>query len=159
MKDRFSHIDKSGKLTMVDVSEKKITRRKAMAQARVVMEKDTLLMILDAKVPKGDVFACARLAGIAAAKRTGELIPLCHPLPLEWADIRFEHELEAGVLTITAEVVITAKTGAEMEALEAVSQAALTVYDMCKATDRGIVISDIMLLQKSGGKSGQWKRR
>ena len=159
MKDRFSHLDESGKLKMVDVSEKRVTRRIARAQARVVMKKDTLRMILDEKVPKGDVFACARLAGIMAAKRAGELIPLCHPLFLEWTDIRFEHELETGVLTITAEVVVTAKTGAEMEALQAVSQAALTVYDMCKAVDRGMIIENIMLLEKSGGKSGLWKRR
>ena len=159
MKDRFSHMDESGKLRMVDVSGKEVTKRTARAQARLVMNKETLRMILDEKVPKGDVFACARLAGIMAAKRTGELIPLCHPLPVEWTDVSFAHELEAGTLTITAQVVVTAKTGAEMEALQAVSQAALTVYDMCKAVDRGMVIESIMLLEKAGGKSGRWKRK
>jgi cyclic pyranopterin phosphate synthase len=159
MKKRFSHLDESGKLIMVDVSKKAVTRRTAIARCRVTMKKETLRMILDKTVPKGDVFSCARLAGIMAAKRTGELIPLCHPLPLELADVRFEPDPETGMIVIETHVVATAKTGAEMEALEAACQAALTVYDMCKAVDRGMVITELMLMEKSGGKSGPWKRR
>ena len=122
------------------------------------MRSDTLRMIVEKEAPKGDVFAAARVAGIMAAKRTGELVPLCHPLPLELVDVRFQPDAASGVLVIESRVVVTAKTGAEMEALQAASQAALTVYDMCKAVDRGMTITDLMLVEKSGGKSGTWKR-
>jgi cyclic pyranopterin phosphate synthase len=158
MKNKFSHLDDSGKLRMVDVSDKAVTKRAARARCHISMSKETLRMILDQEVPKGDVFSCAKLAGIMAAKKTGELVPLCHPLTLELVDVHFKPDLDSGVLAIETEVVVTAKTGAEMEALEAASQAALAVYDMCKAVDRGMVISDLMLVEKSGGKSGPWKR-
>lgn len=158
MKKRFSHLDESGKLKMVDVSEKAVTRRTAKACCTVKMKTETLKRIVEDKIPKGDVFSCAKVAGIMAAKKTHELIPLCHPLPIEHIDITFTHTMDKGELVINAEAVVTAKTGAEMEAMMAVAQAALTVYDMCKAVDRGIVISDLKLLEKSGGKSGSWKR-
>jgi cyclic pyranopterin phosphate synthase len=158
MNERFSHLDESGRLRMVDVSGKRVTKRTAVASCRVHMKPDTLRMITEEKAPKGDVFAAARVAGIMAAKRTGELVPLCHPLPLELVEIGFEPDEESGVLCIESRVVVTAKTGAEMEALEAASQAALTVYDMCKAIDRGMTVTDLMLVEKKGGKSGRWKR-
>ncbi|MBN2324858.1 MAG: cyclic pyranopterin monophosphate synthase MoaC [Spirochaetes bacterium] len=158
MKKRFSHLDESGKLKMVDVSGKRVTKRTAAARCRVVMKPETLRMIMEEEVQKGDVLAAARLAGIMAAKRTGDLVPLCHTLPIELVDVRFEPDAVSGVLVIESEVVVTAKTGAEMEALEAASQAALTVYDMCKAVDRGMTVTDLMLVEKSGGKSGTWKR-
>jgi cyclic pyranopterin phosphate synthase len=158
MKKRFSHLDESGRLRMVDVSGKRVTKRTAVARCTVVMKPDTLRMILEEKAPKGDVFAAARVAGIMAAKRTGELVPLSHPLPIEFVDVRFEPDVVSGALVIESSVVVTAKTGAEMEALEAVSQAALTVYDMCKAVDRGMAVTDLMLTEKSGGKSGTWTR-
>jgi cyclic pyranopterin phosphate synthase len=158
MKKRFSHLDESGRLRMVDVSGKRVTKRTAVARCTVVMKPDTLRMILEEKTPKGDVFAAARVAGIMAAKRTGELVPLSHPLPIEFVDVRFEPDVVSGALVIESSVVVTAKTGAEMEALEAVSQAALTVYDMCKAVDRGMTVTDLMLTEKSGGKSGTWTR-
>ncbi len=158
MKKWFSHLDESGRLRMVDVSGKRVTKRTAIARCTVNMKPDTLRMIMEEKAPKGDVFAAARVAGIMAAKRTGELVPLCHPLPIELVDVRFEPDTVSGVLVIESAVVVTAKTGAEMEALEAASQAALTVYDMCKAVDRGMTITDLMLTEKSGGKSGTWKR-
>jgi cyclic pyranopterin phosphate synthase len=158
MKERFSHIDESGRLRMVDVSGKEVTKRTAFACCTVTMQRPTLRMILDDRVPKGDVFACAKVAGIMAAKRVGELIPLCHPLPLELVDLRFIPDEKKGTVLIESEVVVTAKTGAEMEALQAACQAALTVYDMCKAVDRGMTVTDLMLKEKSGGKSGIWKR-
>ena len=158
MKKQFSHLDESGRLRMVDVSGKQVTKRTAAARCRIHMKPDTLRMIVEKEAPKGDVFAAARVAGIMAAKRTGELVPLCHPLPLELVEVRFEPDAASGVLVIESRVVVTAKTGAEMEALQAVSQAALTVYDMCKAVDRGMRITDLMLVEKSGGKSGTWKR-
>jgi len=158
MKKRFSHLDESGRLRMVDVSGKRVTKRTAVARCKVIMKPDTLCLIIEEKAPKGDVFAAARVAGIMAAKRTGELVPLCHPLPLELVDVRFEPDAVSGVLVIESRVVVTAKTGAEMEALQAASQAALTVYDMCKAVDRGMTVTDLMLVEKSGGKSGTWKR-
>jgi cyclic pyranopterin phosphate synthase len=159
MKKRFSHLDETGRLRMVDVSGKRVTKRTAVARCRVVMKPETIHLIMEEEVPKGDVLAAARVAGVMAAKRTGELVPLCHPLPIEFVDVRFEPDAVSGVLVIEAAVVVTAKTGAEMEALEAASQAALTVYDMCKAVDRGMTITDLMLVEKSGGKSGTWKRK
>jgi cyclic pyranopterin phosphate synthase len=158
MKKSFSHLDESGRLKMVDVSAKAITRRVAKARCTVSMKPETLGRIVSGKIPKGDVLACAKVSGIMAAKKTHELVPLCHPLPIEHIEIMFDHNIEKGELIIDAETVVTAKTGAEMEALEAAAQTALTVYDMCKAVDRGMVISEIKLLEKSGGKSGSWKR-
>lgn len=142
---------------MVDVGEKEVTRRTATAQAVVAMQPQTLSLILSGGMPKGDVFACARIAGIMAAKRTWELIPMCHPLPIEGIQIDLTPISDTEV-RIVGTLRCTHKTGIEMEALTAVSVAALTLYDMCKAVDRGMVIRDVMLLRKSGGKSGDFCR-
>jgi len=142
---------------MVDVGAKAVTERVAVARARVVMNPETLRLILAGRVPKGDVLAVARVAGIMAAKRTGELIPLCHPLNLTSASVEFR-DSGGGVLEIEGRIKTKGQTGVEMEALTAVSVAALTVYDMCKAVDRGMVITDVRLVEKSGGRSGTWKR-
>ena len=143
---------------MVDVSTKRVSARVARAAATVRFDVDVLETLMDAGGPKGDAFVTARLAGIAAAKRTPDLIPLCHPIPLDRVDIELDAYRGEGTVRITAEVAATARTGVEMEALAAVSAAALTIYDMCKAIDRGIVISEIRLDEKRGGKSGTWKR-
>lgn len=142
---------------MVDVSDKPPTQREAHAQGRVHMGAGTLRAILDGGAPKGDVLAVARVAGIQAAKRTSELIPLCHPLPLAKVDVAFHADGERA-LAIDARCKVTGRTGVEMEALTAVSVAALTVYDMCKAMDRGITIDGVRLLAKTGGASGSWRR-
>ena len=143
---------------MVDVGEKAVTRRVAMAGARVLMQPSTLAMITSGKVPKGDVIAVARIAGIAAAKRTADLIPLCHPLLLTSVEVDLVPDHGRGRLDITASVRLSGQTGAEMEALTAASVAALTVYDMCKAADRAMEITDVRLLRKTGGKSGRFVR-
>lgn len=143
---------------MVDVSDKASSRRVAVARGCVRMAPETLARIEDGGVAKGDVLAVARVAGIQAAKRTGELIPLCHPLPLAAAEIQFRADPEAGELWIEARCVIDARTGVEMEALTAVTVAALTVYDMCKAADRGMSVERIELMEKHGGRSGSWVR-
>jgi cyclic pyranopterin phosphate synthase len=155
----FTHVDKSGNVRMVDVGEKAATKRVAKARAVISMKPETLGAIVGDRIQKGNVFTTAKVAGIMAAKKVGELIPLCHPLAVDWIGIDFETDPERGVLAITSEVVVHAKTGAEMEALEAVAQAALAVYDMCKAVDRGMVISEIALVEKRGGKSGLWQRK
>ncbi len=142
---------------MVDVSPKAETRRVAVAEARVSMRPATLTEILEKGLPKGDVLAVARVAGIQAAKRCAELIPLCHPLPLSWVAIEFDSEPPAH-LCITAECRVTGATGVEMEALTAASIAALTVYDMCKSVDRGMAVEQVRLISKEGGKSGAWRR-
>ena len=142
---------------MVDVSEKTESVRESLASALVRMKPETLALIQAGEMPKGDVFACARVAGIMAAKRTPELIPLCHPIPISMVSVDFE-VLAEDQLRIIARVKTTFKTGVEMEALTAVSVAALTVYDMCKAVDRGMQILQIQLEQKSGGKSGNFQR-
>ena len=142
---------------MVDVGAKPITERVAVATATVRMEPATLRRIRAGGMAKGEVLAVARVAGIMAAKRTADVIPLCHPLPIEVAAIDFAAH-RAGRLEITATIKVSGKTGVEMEALTAVSAAALTVYDMCKAVDRGMVITDVCLLEKRGGRSGTWKR-
>lgn len=154
---RLSHVDARGKARMVDVSAKAVTRRRAVASAEVVMKPETLLLISAGKMPKGDVFAVARLAGISAAKLTGQIIPLCHPLPIDQVDVEVTASPPRRV-RIEAVAVATGRTGVEMEALTAAAAAALTIYDMCKAVDRGIEIGPIRLLQKSGGRSGSWKR-
>jgi cyclic pyranopterin phosphate synthase len=141
---------------MVDVSRKPVTARIARAACRVVMRRETLARIFDGELPKGDVLAVARLAGIQAAKRTSDLIPLCHPLALTKVAVEFAR-VEPDVLEITAECRVSGRTGVEMEALTAVSVAALTVYDMCKAVDRAMVIDGVRLLAKSGGRSGNWR--
>ena len=141
---------------MVDVSAKLTTEREAVARGTIRMRPQTLRLIRAGKIAKGEVLAVARVAGIMAAKRTAELIPLCHPLPIEVAGIDFSVR-GPGRLEIEARVKVSGKTGVEMEALTAVSVAALTVYDMCKAVDRAMVISDIRLVEKRGGRSGEWK--
>ncbi|HOA22182.1 MAG TPA: cyclic pyranopterin monophosphate synthase MoaC [Anaerolineaceae bacterium] len=153
----LSHLDKNGNARMVDVSEKTESVRESLASALVRMKPETLALIQAGEMPKGDVFACARVAGIMAAKRTPELIPLCHPIPISMVSVDFE-VLAEDQLRIIARVKTTFKTGVEMEALTAVSVAALTVYDMCKAVDRGMQILQIQLEQKSGGKSGNFQR-
>jgi cyclic pyranopterin phosphate synthase len=155
--DKLSHFDESGASRMVDVSDKQITRRLARASGLVRMGPDTLALIRDKRAAKGDVLEVARLAGIMATKRTADLIPLCHPLPIESVAIEFAFEGEQ-TLRIEAIVQVEAKTGIEMEALTAVSVAALTVYDMCKGVDRGITIERVQLEEKSGGRSGHWRR-
>ena len=155
---KLSHLDASGKAQMVDISAKSTTERVAVAAATLKMAPSTLATILDGGVPKGDVFAVARVAGIQAAKRTSDLIPLCHPLALNKVSIDFE-AVKADELHIEASASVTGKTGVEMEALTGVSVAALTVYDMCKAVQKDIRIEDIRLLSKSGGKSGEWQAR
>ncbi|OUP52162.1 cyclic pyranopterin monophosphate synthase MoaC [Butyricicoccus pullicaecorum] len=153
----LTHIDDNGAARMVDVGEKEVTRRSASAQAVVSMQPETLSLILSGGMPKGDVFACARIAGIMAAKRTWELIPMCHPLPIEGIEMGITPISDTDV-RIVSTLRCTHKTGIEMEALTAASVAALTLYDMCKAVDRGMVIRDVMLLRKSGGKSGDFCR-
>jgi len=143
---------------MVDVGAKAVTERVAVASGIVRMKPATAKLINAGKVAKGDVVATARIAGILAAKRTGELIPLCHPLPIDFVDVRLSVDERGGRVSLEAEARIRARTGVEMEALTAVSVAALTIYDMCKAVDRGMVIEDVCLVRKSGGRSGDWKR-
>ncbi len=153
----LSHFDEHGASRMVDVSEKPVTQRSARASGRVRMSADTLSLIRDRKLAKGDVLEVARLAGIMAAKRTGELIPLCHPLGLDAVSIQFGFEDEQ-LLTIEATARVAARTGVEMEALTAVSVTALTVYDMCKSVDRTLTIEQVRLEEKSGGRSGHYLR-
>ncbi len=153
----FTHLDAEGRARMVDVSDKQETDRVAIAGARVVMRPETLERIRSGDVAKGDVLAVARLAGIMAAKRTAELIPLCHPLALTSVKVDLECVPERSAVEITATCRLRGRTGVEMEALTAASVAALTVYDMCKAVDRGMVVTDLRLLRKSGGKSGNWE--
>lgn len=154
----LSHFDASGASRMVDVSTKETTRRIARASGQVSMQPETLQLIRDRGHAKGDVLEVARLAGIMAAKRTGDLIPLCHPLPLESVQINYTFPNDTTV-AIEATATITAKTGVEMEALTAVSVAALTIYDMCKAVDKGMVLTEIRLEEKTGGKSGHYVRK
>jgi cyclic pyranopterin phosphate synthase len=151
-----SHLDDEGAPRMVDVGGKPVTARRAVAKATVRMRPDVLTALLDAGGPKGDAFVTARLAGIGAAKRTSELIPLCHPLPLDRVDVELVPDRDAGTVEIRAEAAATARTGVEMEALTAASVAALTLYDMAKALQRDIVIERIELREKSGGRSGAW---
>ena len=153
----LNHLDKNGHARMVDISAKEETVREALASALVRMHPETLALIQAGKMPKGDVFACARVAGIMAAKHTPELIPLCHPIPITSVSVDFE-VVAADQLRVIARVKTTYRTGVEMEALTAASVAALTVYDMCKAVDRGMQILQIQLEQKSGGKSGDFRR-
>ncbi len=153
----FSHLDSEGKAVMVDVSDKDVTERTATARGTVSMSPETVGKIVAGGVAKGDVLTVARLAGIMAAKRTAELIPLCHPLALTAIDVDLRCDDERGVVDIEATCRLAGRTGVEMEALTAVSVAALTVYDMCKAVDRGMRIGDIRLVRKSGGRSGTFE--
>ena len=154
--DKLSHVDEEGRAAMVDVGAKRTSARRAVASARVLMSKETVEAVRAHRTPKGDPLEVARLAGIMAAKRTADLIPLCHPLALTHVEVRAE--LTADGVRLEAEAATTAQTGVEMEALTAAAVAALTVYDMCKAIEKGITITDLRLEEKTGGKSGGWKR-
>lgn len=154
----LTHFNATGRARMVDVSAKDVTQRVAVASGWVEMQPATLELIQAGRVAKGDVLAVAQVAGIMAAKRTAELVPMCHPLPLTAVDLSFSFDLEQHRVLITADVKTTGRTGVEMEALTAVAVAGLTVYDMCKAVDRGMIIGDIRLEMKSGGKSGTFRR-
>ncbi len=153
----LSHLDAAGHARMVDVSDKDVTRREATARGRVYLRPETLAQVVDGSLPKGDVLATARLAGIMAAKRTHELIPLCHPLPISGVEVQLTADANASTIEIEATVRVTGRTGVEMEALTAVSVAALTIYDMCKAVERTMRIGDIELVAKSGGRSGDYR--
>lgn len=154
----FTHIDKNGNVRMVDVTEKKPTQRSAIAGGVVSMKQDTLAMIMNQKVKKGNVLETARIAGIMAAKKTSELIPMCHPLNLTHVAVDFYPDEASSTIRIETSVKIFSQTGVEMEALTAVSIAALTIYDMCKSYDREMTVSDICLIEKQGGKSGKFTR-
>jgi cyclic pyranopterin monophosphate synthase len=152
----LSHLDDAGRARMVDVGAKEVTDRRAVARAVVRMSAATLDAVRSGDAPKGDVIGTARIAGIQAAKRTADLVPLCHPLPLSYVDVAVE--LDASSVVLTAEARTSAQTGVEMEALTAAAVAALTVYDMVKGLERGVTIEAVELLEKSGGKSGDWRR-
>jgi len=156
---KLTHLDREGRARMVDVTRKPSTIREAVARGSVYMQSVTLQLIQDGKMPKGDVLCVARVAGIAAAKKTSELIPMCHPLAITSANIEFSIDNKMDRVVIESRVKVAGQTGVEMEALTAVSAAALAVYDMCKAVDKQMVISDIMLIEKRGGRSGVFKRR
>ena len=155
---QLTHLDKDGRASMVDVGHKDTTTREAVAEGSVYMAPATLAAIRDGAVPKGDVLSSARIAGIMAAKRTPDLIPLCHPLPLTKIAVDFLIDEEESRVTITATVRCRGRTGVEMEALTAVSVAALTIYDMAKALEKTMTIGNVQLLHKSGGRSGDWQR-
>ncbi len=156
---RLTHLDETGAARMVDVGDKPDSQRQALARGTVRMQAETLALLQQAGHKKGDVLAIARIAGIQAAKKCSELIPLCHPLMLNAVEVSFEIDSETNCVQIEAQCKVSGKTGVEMEALTAVSVAALTIYDMCKAVDRGMQIEGIGLQEKSGGKSGSWVRR
>jgi cyclic pyranopterin monophosphate synthase len=156
MMGKLSHIDAKGEAHMVDVSEKSVTSRTAVAKARVLMLPETLALITTGSAKKGDVLATARIAGIQAAKKTSDLIPLCHPLMISKVSVDFE-VVEPDAIDVTALVKVEGKTGVEMEAMTACSVACLTLYDMVKAVDRGVRITDLRLVEKDGGKSGHFK--
>ncbi|MEW6571235.1 MAG: cyclic pyranopterin monophosphate synthase MoaC [Nitrospirota bacterium] len=155
---KLSHLDNRGRAKMVDISEKPVTHREAVAKGCVYMKPETLELVKEKGIPKGDVLCVARISGIMAAKKTGNLIPLCHPLNVTTVNIDFDLEKENRI-DIKAEVKVVGQTGAEMEALTAVSVAALTIYDMCKAVDKEMTISEIMLMEKKGGRSGVYRRK
>ena len=153
---KLSHIDDAGRARMVDVTAKEETVRVAVAKGRVVMQPETLRLLLRGEIAKGNVLTTAQVAGVMAAKKTSELIPMCHPLLLTGIDVELEPDEAANAVEITATVRTTGKTGVEMEALTAVSVAGLTVYDMCKAVDKGMQVDEVRLVSKTGGKSGDW---
>jgi cyclic pyranopterin phosphate synthase len=158
MTERLTHLDAAGRARMVDVSDKPSTDRRALASALVRVSPRTAEAVKTGNTPKGDVLGTARIAGIQAAKRTSELIPLCHPLALSFVGVEGEIDVEAGEITLTAEARTTGPTGVEMEALTAAAVAALTVYDMIKGIERGAEIGPLTLVEKSGGRSGEWRR-
>ena len=155
----LTHFDKDGRAQMVDVSEKADSARRAIAEGRVVFSKDAYQLVREEGVKKGDIAAVAELAGIMGAKRTSDLIPLCHPLPINKVSVKIEPDDNACAYIVTAEVKTSGKTGVEMEALTAVSTACLTIYDMAKAVDKTMTIEGVRLLEKSGGKSGDFTRK
>ena len=156
--NKFTHFDNNGKAIMVDISEKKVTERIASAISSISMKKKTFNIIKEGTAKKGDVLGIARIAGIMAAKKTSELIPLCHPISLSSVSIKFELKENINTIDIICDCKLDGKTGLEMEALTAVSVSALTIYDMCKAVDREMIITNTQLTYKSGGKSGTYKR-
>lgn len=155
----LTHINEQGRAKMVDVSEKEETTREAVAYANVYMKRETLDRIKEGTIKKGDVLAIAQVAGIMGAKKTSDIIPMCHPIMISGCDINFSLNFEKNRVEITATVKNTGQTGVEMEALTAVSIAGLTIYDMCKAIDREMIVSDVLLMKKSGGKSGLFERK
>ncbi|MCG2720432.1 MAG: cyclic pyranopterin monophosphate synthase MoaC [Thermodesulfovibrionales bacterium] len=155
---KLTHLDRQGRARMVDISKKPVTQREAVARCSVVMKRETLQLILDDQMPKGDVLAVARVAGIMAAKKTSELIPMCHPLKISSVAIEFKTDTEKNRIDIQSTVKVSGQTGVEMEALTATAIAGLTVYDMCKSVDKGMVITEVMLIGKKGGKSGVFRR-
>jgi cyclic pyranopterin monophosphate synthase len=154
----LTHLDEEGTARMVDVGAKEATPRRAVARAIVRMSPETAARVAAGDAPKGDVLGVARIAGIQAAKRTGDLIPLCHPIGLDHVDIDAQLDVGAGTVTLTATAAVTARTGVEMEAMTAAAIAALTVYDMVKGLERGVTVEAVELLRKSGGRSGDWSR-
>jgi len=156
---QLSHLDEQGRARMVDVSEKEVTSRNATACGTILMRPETLALILDDKIEKGDVFSVARVAAIMAAKKTSELIPMCHPLSITSVEVELTPGKNPARIDIEASVRVSGKTGVEMEAMTAVSVAGLTIYDMCKAVDREMTIGEIRLVKKSGGKSGTFIRK
>jgi len=157
--NKLTHFDDNGDPSMVNINAKENTVRVAIATGKVTMKSETLQKILDIKIKKGDVLSVAKLAGIMAAKKTDQLIPLCHSIPLSYVNIDLEPDIKNSCIKIKSEASLVGKTGVEMEALTAVSVASLTIYDMCKSVDREIVISDIKLIHKSGGKSGEFNAK
>ena len=155
---KLTHFNQAGEAHMVDIADKAPTARRAIAAGRIIMQAQTLELIRQGKHKKGDVLGVARIAGIMATKRTAELVPMCHPLALTHVSVEFETDIEQSAIECTVTAETTGQTGVEMEALTGVQVTLLTIYDMCKAVDRGMVISDVRLLQKSGGKSGHWQR-
>jgi cyclic pyranopterin phosphate synthase len=158
MTERLTHLDEHGDARMVDVGGKPVTERRAVARATVRMSPETAAVVAAGDAPKGDVLGTARIAGILAAKKTGELIPLCHPIGLDHVDVDTTIDAAAGTVTIVATAAVTARTGVEMEAMTAASVAALTIYDMVKGVERGVAIEEVVLLEKTGGRSGVWRR-
>lgn len=156
MTDKLNHFDSKGNAIMVDITEKNITERKAIAKGKIFVNDETYKRILDGNMTKGDVLGVARIAGIMATKKTSDLIPMCHPLMLTKSQIDFEFNEEEKSITAISTVKLSGKTGVEMEALTGVNVALLTIYDMCKAIDKNMVISDIHLVEKTGGKSGNF---
>jgi cyclic pyranopterin monophosphate synthase len=155
---RLTHLDEHGDARMVDVSDKPVTRRQAIARATVRMTPQTAALVAAGDAPKGDVLGTARLAGVMASKKTGDLIPLCHPIGLDHVDVETTIDADQGLITLTATASVTARTGVEMEAMTAAAVAALTVYDMVKGVEKGVAIEQVVLLEKSGGRSGTWRR-
>ena len=158
-KNKLTHLDDNGNPSMVDINKKEMTKRVAIAIGKITMHADTLKKILDIKIKKGDVLNIAKIAGIMAAKKTDQLIPLCHTIPLSYVNVDLEPDEKNSCINIKAEASLIGKTGVEMEVFTAVSIASLTIYDMCKSIDREMVISDIKLVHKSGGKSGEFNAK